>query len=334
MRPSQRDDSTVCLIIVTANSAATLPRCLEAVATQSRLPDEVILIDNASSDGSADVAERLVARLPALVGRVTVRRETHNLGFAAANNRGISETAAEFIALLNPDAFPAPRWIESLLAAARMHPEAAAFGSLQMMEGRPGIVDGCGDVYHVSGISWRSGHGRALRPADLLEREIFSPCAAAALYRRSAVVAAGMFDEDFFCYIEDVDLGFRLRLAGHTARHVPAAVVEHVGSASSGSQRSRFAVYHGHRNIVWCFLKNMPQPLFAGLLIPHFAQSIVSWIVTFWRGQGLVFLSAKRDALGQFRAVMQKRREVQRPPLRQVSWWRIWQALDAGWWRS
>lgn len=326
-------EPVVCLIIVTCNSAGPLPRCLAAVAAQTRLPDRVIVIDNASTDGSATTAERKVAGLPALAGRTMVRRLERNLGFAAANNLGVGMAGTELVALLNPDAFPEPHWLEALVAAAAAHPEAAAFGSLQMMDGAPGIVDGCGDVYHVSGLTWRAGHGRALRPGDLIGREVFSACAAAALYRRPAFMAAGQFDEDFFCYLEDVDLGFRLRLGGHAARHVPAAVVHHVGSASSGGRGSPFAVYHGHRNLVWCFVKNMPQPLFALLLLPHFAQTIVTFAVAVRRGQAGVFLAAKRDALARLGTFLGRRRVVHAAGRRRASWWHIWRTLDGGWWR-
>jgi GT2 family glycosyltransferase len=333
MTPAVGTQPAVCLIIVSWNSASELPRCLGAVAAQTRLPDRVIVIDNASDDASATVAEREVARLPALAGRTDLHRLERNLGFAAANNMAVGMADGDLVALLNPDAFPEPSWLESLLAAAAAHPEAAAFGSLQMMDGSPGIVDGCGDVYHVSGLTWRAGHGRALRSDDLREREVFSACAAAALYRRPAFVAAGLFDEDFFCYLEDVDLGFRLRLGGHAARHVPAAVVHHVGSASSGGRRSSFAVYHGHRNLVWCFVKNMPQPLLTLLLLPHLAQTIVTFTTAVCRGQAGAFLAAKRDALTRLGTFLRKRRLVHGPGRRTASWWRIWRMLDGGWWR-
>jgi GT2 family glycosyltransferase len=112
------------------------------------------------------------------------------------------------------------------------------------------VLDGVGDAYHISGLVWRMGHGEPVASFSEQVREVFSPCAAAALYRRSVLLEVGGFDEDFFCYVEDVDLGFRLRLAGHKALSVPDAVVYHVGSATTGGQHSDFAVYHGHRNLV------------------------------------------------------------------------------------
>ena len=102
------------------------------------------------------------------------------------------------------------------------------------------------------------GHGVPVSSVSEEVREVFSPCAAAALYRRSALVEIGGFDDDFFCYSEDVDLGFRLMLAGHSCLYVPTSVTHHVGSGTTGGQNSDFAVYHGHRNLVWTYVKDMP----------------------------------------------------------------------------
>jgi GT2 family glycosyltransferase len=180
------------------------------------------------------------------------------------------------------------------------------------------MLDGIGDRWHASGLAWRDGHGRQLRPADLEAREIFSACAAAALSRRAAVVAAGGFDEDYFCYGEDVDLGFRLRLAGHEARYVPDAVVEHVGGASSTSQ---FATYFGHRNLAWTLVKNTPGPVLPVALLAHLSQSILGWVILGCRGRGAAFLRAKRDAVAGLGRCWQKRRGVQ--AARRVSTWRF-----------
>jgi GT2 family glycosyltransferase len=129
-----------------------------------------------------------------------------------------------------------------------------------------------------------------------------------------------------------VDLGFRLRLAGYKCLYVPDAVVDHVGSASSGGKRSDFAVYHGHRNLVWCFVKNMPSPLFFPLLFAHFSQSILTGLVYLARGQGRIFAKAKWHATKKLPQFWKKRQAVQR--VRRASWQEIWQALDKSLWRS
>lgn len=305
------------VIIVNWNSGPLLARCLEHLQKQTVRPDRIIVVDNASSDGSA---------LCALEAGVTLLPMQANLGFAVANNRAVAECDSEFVALLNPDAFPAPDWLERLLGAASAFPDAAAFGSRQLVADHPDILDGIGDVFHISGLVWRLRYGALQNASDLVLKEIFSPCAAAALYRRSALVAAGGFDEDFFCYVEDVDLGFRLRLAGYQSIYVPEAVVHHVGSATTGGRHSDFSLYHGHRNLVWTFVKNMPGKLFWLLLPLHVLLNLISIIWFALRGRGGVILRAKRDALSGLPLMWPKRLEIQRKRVARVS--DIWRVLN------
>ena len=178
-----------------------------------------------------------------------------------------------------------------------------------MLDGEPGQLDGAGDVLHVSGLVWRHGHRQALAavPDALLARPVFSACAAAALYRRHDWARAGGFDERFFCYAEDVDLGFRLQLAGRACWYVADAVVHHVGSASAGVG-SQFAIYHGHRNIEWMFVKNTPGPLFWRYLPLHLATWVggLAWFAR--RGRARAFLQAKWDALRGMGPALRARR--------------------------
>jgi GT2 family glycosyltransferase len=322
---SAGDQARVTVVIVNFNGGANVLRCLESLAAQTVLPERIVLVDNGSTDGSLAACRALVAARPRLAARTTIDEAAANLGFAAGSNRGIAAAATELVALLNPDAFPEPRWLEALVAAAAAYPECAAFGSRQMLAGRPGVLDGIGDRWHASGLAWRDGHGRRLQPADLEAREIFSPCAAAALYRRAALVDAGGFDEDYFCYGEDVDLGFRLRLAGHAARSVPDAVVEHVGGASSTGD---FATVLGHRNLVWTLVKNTPGPVLPLALLAHLSQSILGLVILGCRGRGPAFLRAKWDAVLGLGRCWRKRRRVQ--AARRVSTWRFLSMVELG----
>jgi GT2 family glycosyltransferase len=316
----------VTVIIVVYNGGRHVIRCLESLAAQTLLPERILILDNASADGSAAACGRLVAEDPRLADRTELVTLDRNIGFAAANNRGIAMATTEFVALLNPDAFPEPGWLESLLAAAARHPDVAAFGSRQMLAGHEGVVDGLGDCYHIGGLAWRKGHGRPLRPDDLREQEIFSACAAAAVYRRAAVLEIGGFDDDFFCYFEDVDLGLRLRLAGHRALYVPGAVVHHVGGASSGGSHGATATYFGHRNLVWTAVKDLPAPLLALSLLAHFPQTIISFCVCSGRGQAGAFVRGKWHALQGLGHCLRKRAVVQRS--RKVSAWSIWKSFN------
>ena len=313
---------TVSVIIVNWNGGALLGQCVRQLQAQTRLPDRILLIDNASTDDS-------LAQLPAWP-LLTVLRMDSNLGFAAGNNHAIAQCDTDYVVLLNPDAFAAPDWLEQLLQAAQAHPAAAAFGSRQLCNEDPTRLDGIGDCYHLSGMAWRHGHGQAQQAQHLVAQDIFTPCAAAALYRRDAITALGGFDESYFCYMEDVDLGFRLRLAGHTARYVPTAVVRHVGSATSGGQHSEFSVFHGHRNMVWTFVKNMPAPLLWLLLPWHLAANLAALVIFSLRGQGKTIVRAKWQALQGLGHAWQQRRSIQRQ--RTASVRSIWAALDKQIW--
>ena len=307
VKPNRQQGKTpvsVAVLIVNFNSGRLLSKCLHLVCAQTCRPERVIVVDNASSDGSVDGVER---DYPG----VEVLRLGQNRGFAAANNLAAQQAGAvEWLALLNPDAFPEPDWLERWLAVAEAHPDCASFGACLVDARDPQRLDGTGDVYHVSGLAWRRDHGRLALEGQRAGDEIFAPCAAAALYRRTAFWEAGGFDEDYFCYFEDVDLGFRLRLLGYGCRHVPEAVVRHVGSAVTG-RRSPFSLYHGHRNLVWTWWKNMPGLLFWRYLPHHLLLNLGSVLWYALRGRGSVLLRAKWDALRGLPRCLRQRRAIQ-----------------------
>ncbi len=295
----------VAVIIVNYNAGPDLARCIQALQRQTRPPDRCLLVDNASREAPLTGGESWLSGVELL-------RQDRNLGFAAANNLAIRQCSGiEWIALLNPDAWPAPDWLERLMEAAATHPAYASFACRQLDAEHPDRLDGAGDSLTTGGRPFRRGHGQPAAGQRLESDEVFSACGAAALYRRSALVAAGGFDADFFCYLEDVDLGFRLRLAGHRCRYAPAAVVWHRGSASAGRQ-SAFYTYHGHRNMLWVFVKNLPGALFWLYLPQHLLISLAGFAVCARRGQAGIFLSAKRDALRALPVMLGKRRAIQR----------------------
>lgn len=298
-----RDRCAVAVIIVNYNAGAMLARCLEALERQTFRDFHTIVVDNDSSDGSVEGIE---SRHP----RVTLVRAGANLGFAAGNNLGLQHAGAvQWIALLNPDAYAAPDWLERFVAAGDKA-EFDFFGCRMRLADAPEILDGTGDVYHVSGVAWRRDHGVRVSEGAGNADEIFAPCAAAALYRRADLEAVGGFDESYFCYFEDVDLAFRLRLRGLRCAYVPDAVVDHVSSGITG-KRSDFATYHGHRNMVWTYVKDMPAPLFWLYLPLHLFANLLGIAVCALRGQLGVVLRAKRDALLGLPRVLRERRRVQ-----------------------
>jgi len=310
----------VSVIIVTWNSGELIRKTLSALGKQTYPIREVIIVDNTSTDSSADGLEECYPG-------VKVIRLDKNIGFAAANNYAARLTSGNcnWLALLNPDAFPKPDWLASLTDAVRMHPEYKFFGSRLMNANQPSMIDGIGDVNHISGLVWRDGHENEADASMFKTKEIFSPCGAAALYSKEAFNEANGFDEDFFCYVEDVDLGFRLRLLGYRCLYVPESVVHHIGSATTGDG-SDFSIYHGHRNLVWTFFKNMPGVLFWLLLPLHILLNIFTIIWFGLRGKFSVILRSKVDAFRGIPRMWKKRRAIQK--IRKASLRDIWRVLD------
>jgi GT2 family glycosyltransferase len=314
------DVNKVSVIIVNWNGEQFLEQCLTAIMAQTVKPHEIILVDNASFDGSIEIARRF--------SRVQLMQLDQNTGFARGNNLAINSASfeSEWIALINPDVFLEPCWLEMLLIAAKNNLEFDMFGSKLISAANPKVLDGTGDSYHISGRVWRIGHGYPVPTTQENVHEIFSPCAAAALYRRSALNEVNGFDEEYFCYVEDVDLGFRLRLRGYRCLYVPQSVAYHVGSGSTGGQHSNFSVYHGHRNLVWTFIKNMPGVLFWLLLPIHLLLNLASVAYFLMKGQGKIIVAAKWDAIKGIPKMWRKRLNIQ--SARKVSVMNIWQLLD------
>lgn len=304
MAQARREDKPVAVTVavVAYGSAATLARCLEHLAAQSFRDFELVLVDNASPQREAQGVAFPGARLI---------ENPQNLGFAAACNQAARAGRGRWLVLLNPDAYAAPDWLEALVAATARHPGIRSFTSRQVLDEDPAILDGLGDVMSAPGIPYRGGY-LTPDPGDTPEGEVFSPCGAAMMIDRELFLSMGGFDESFFCYCEDVDLGYRLQLAGEPTVLVPGAVVRHVGSASSGGPKSEFAVFHGNRNRFWVVLKDTPALLLPLVLPLHLAS--VAYVSL--RGPNRpylpVVLRAYRSAFAGLGGVLKSRARVQK----------------------
>lgn len=216
---------TVSVVIPNWNGRRWLDPCLEALGAQDRPPDEVIVVDNGSSDGSVD-------HLRAAHAHVDVLEMGTNTGFAHAANAGVERARGEFVALVNTDVVLAPDWISRLSAALAGDASAAAMACKMVSLADPGVIYDAGDILRRDGACEQRGRfrrddGRWDEPG-----EVFGACAGAALYRRSVLCSLGGFDERYFAYLEDVDLALRIRLAGWRCRYEPV-VARHAGEGSS-----------------------------------------------------------------------------------------------------
>lgn len=306
---------SVCVIAY--NSGPTLRTCLEHLAAQSFRDFETLVIDNASPDpGDAAIA----AEFPF----VRLIRNAENLGFTGAGNQGAREARGRWYVLLNPDAYAQPDWLEALVESAARHPQVRSFTSVQLADDRPGYLDGLGDVMSIFGIPYRGGylspdHGQAR------EGEVFSPCGAAMMIDRALFQGLGGFDEDFFCYGEDVDLGYRLQLADEPTLLVPGAVIRHVGSASTGGRKSEFAVFHGTRNRFWVLFKDTPA-LLLPLVVPlHLLALTAIYLRRENRPHAALIWKAVKAAFAGAPMIFRSRRAVQ--AARRASFWQVATAM-------
>lgn len=265
-------DPLATIIVVNYNGGDYLARCVASIAAQTEARFECFIVDNGSTDGS-------LATLPELDARFNIIETGKNLGFARANNLAAKRAKAPWLVLLNPDAFAHDNWLERGLAETKAE-GVTMVGSLQYMADEPGILDGAGDFYHASGLAWRAGFGHPVAHAPSQSFPAFAPCGAGAFYHRETFLSLGGFDERFFCYFEDVDMGYRMRLIGGQCVQSVHAKIDHISSGISG-RASDFAVYHGTRNRLWCFYKNTPYALISVLMPIHIAMSL---FILFWAG--------------------------------------------------
>lgn len=241
----------VSVVIVNWNGAAYLGPCLEALVRQERKADEVILVDNGSTDGSPEFVER---QFP----WVHLVRSERNLGFAAGCNSGVKVANGDYVVTLNSDTKVEPQWLARLVEPAEADPALGMCASLMLFMDRPNVINSAGIAVDVLGVAWDRLGGRPLEEGREAV-EVFGPCAGAALYRRSMWDQLGGFDEDFFMYLEDVDLAWRARARGWRCRFVPEARVLHAHSASA-VEGSAFKDFYKARNRVWVIAKNYPAP--------------------------------------------------------------------------
>ncbi|GAP13950.1 predicted glycosyltransferases [Longilinea arvoryzae] len=292
------------IIILCWNSNPFISACLDSLNNQTDQDFEILLVDNGSPDPIENEDFTKYSKL-----RIRFFPLQSNLGFAAGNNYAAQFARGKFLILLNADAFPEPDWIKNIRIGFQKYSN-AFFASKLIMADYPEKYDGKGDTYHISGLAWRKSYNTFIPNVPETEKEVFSACGAAAIYPREAFERVEGFDPDFFSYLEDVDLGFRLRLIGYQCIYLPNAVVKHKGSGSTGS-KSDFSVYYGHRNLVWTFFKDMPGQLLWFLLPFHILVNLIQVIIYIFRGQGKVTLQAKKDALKKINIILEKRRKVQ-----------------------
>jgi len=257
----------ISVIIPNWNGKHFLSTCLKALEGQSFRDFEVILVDNASCDGSSEL---VVRDFP----WVKILQLPNNLGFAGGVNMGIKEAQGNLIALLNNDTEVTPNWLEYLYKATQKYPSAGAIASKVLRFYKRNIIDSAGDVYRTDGTSAHRGGGEEDKGQFDREAFVFGASGVSAMYRKEMLDEIGLFEDYFFAYYEDVDLCFRAQIAGWKVIYIPEAVVYHIGSGSTSSLSS-LSVYHTTKNELAVICRNMPL----GILIKNLPNILLARIL-------------------------------------------------------
>jgi len=240
----------VSIVIPNYNGIKFMADCLDALMKQTQEDVEVIVVDNCSKDGSAELVESSYpwAKL--------VRLE-ENFGFSRAVNEGIRLAEAPYVILLNNDTEVHMDFAAELLKGIRKSDDIfSASSKMISFHDRERMDDG-GDLYCALGWAFARGKDKSISQYER-ECDIFAACAGAAIYRKSIFDEIGYFDEDHFAYLEDIDIGYRAKIFGYRNVYIPTAVVYHVGSGSSGSRHNEFKISLASRNSIYLVYKNMP----------------------------------------------------------------------------
>lgn len=240
----------VSVVIPNYNGIQYLETCLEALKAQTMQDFRIILVDNGSSDGSLDLVRE---KYP----QVEIAALPENFGFCRAVNEGIRRAETPYVILLNNDTRVFPDFVEKLYQGVASRPGAFSGGAMMIQAHDHGKLDAAGDYY--SALGWGFARGKGKNPENFTSPcRVFAVCAGAAIYRREEFLERGLFDEEHFAYLEDMDVGYRARIAGRENWYLPEARVYHVGSGTSGSRYNLFKIRYSSRNNVYLLYKNMP----------------------------------------------------------------------------
>lgn len=240
----------VTIVIPNYNGKHFMEPCLSSLSEQTYKNFHILVVDNASSDGSIEYMEENYPDIELI-------KLQKNFGFSKAVNIGIQHSRTPYVILLNNDTTVDTRYVEEMVKAIEKSPKIFSVSSKMIQMYHPELIDSAGDLYTLLGWGVCRGCGRPVSNYTKYD-EIFTACAGAAIYRRSVFDEIGYFDENHFAYLEDIDIGYRARIYGYYNMYCPTALVYHVGSGTSGSKYNSFKVKLAARNNLYLNYKNMP----------------------------------------------------------------------------
>ncbi|MCD8081936.1 MAG: glycosyltransferase family 2 protein [Clostridiales bacterium] len=306
------------IVIPNYNGLKFMEPCMAALAAQTCQDFEILVVDNGSTDGSAEWLQE--HGIPSIL-------MFHNMGFSAAVNAGIRAAKTPYVILLNNDTEAEPGYVGALIHAIEASPRIFSVSPKMIQLHQRELMDDAGDMYSIFGWAYQRGVGQETWRYDR-PCHVFSACAGAAIYRRAVFDEIGLFDEMHFAYLEDIDVGWRAKLAGYVNLYCPRAVVYHVGSGTSGSRYNEFKVRLAARNNVYLNYKNMPPvqlavnavPIGAGILVKYFFFRKRGFGKAYWQGVWEGIRTARRT-----KRVPYRRERL--PEYLAVEWELIWGAV-------
>lgn len=243
-------DIKVTVVIPNYNGQRFMQTCLDSLRTQNYKGFEILVIDNASEDGSYEYVRDYYPE-------VRLVRLKKNYGFSGAVNKGIELSDTPYVLLLNNDTESDENFVGELVKAIEKSEDIFSVSSKMINFNDRGIMDDAGDMYSIAGWGFQRGVGQDINLFNE-DREVFSACAGAAIYRKSVFDEIGAFDLKHFAYLEDIDVGYRAKIHGYKNMYCANAIVYHVGSGTSGSKYNDFKVKLAARNNIYLIYKNMP----------------------------------------------------------------------------
>lgn len=240
----------VSIVIPNYNGEKYIEECLNSLFKQTFTDYETIIVDNASADNSCNVIEQNYPQIKLI-------KNNKNFGFSIAVNQGIKAAKGEYVVLLNNDTVLEADWLLNLFNCIEKDNKIFSCCSKMIRYTERGKIDDAGDEYTLLGWAYKRGDGESIEKYNK-DIEVFSSCAGAAIYRKKVFEEIGYFDENFFAYMEDVDISYRAKIFGYKNIYCSSAIVYHIGSATSGSRHNAFKVKLASRNNVYVAFKNMP----------------------------------------------------------------------------
>lgn len=311
-------DCNTCVIIPNWNGIDHLSECLDSLYNQT-LKTYIILVDNGSIDGSIELVQN---KYP----EVKIIKNTNNKGFAEAVNQGFTfaiDNKVLFAATFNNDAIADKYWLEKLFNHLDKNRTIGA-ATCKLLSNDGKSIDSTGDFYSVWGLPFPRGRGdKNINKFDN-ETDIFSASGGASLFRIEMLKEIGLFDNDYFAYYEDVDLGFRAQLAGWKIVYVPSAIAYHYIGATSTKVKG-FAVYQTMKNLPLLYFKNIPRKYLFKVGWRLFIVYSLFYLRAITRGYGI---SASKGSYRSFKLIIDKksmRKKIQQS--KKVSDKYIWERI-------